>query len=110
MNTVVLSEGAVREIKRIIEEQKLDPVYVRVGVKGGGCSGFQYAFNLDEVYNEDKDVIEEQDGLKMVIDKRSMLYLSGTTVNFHEGLDKRGFVFDNPQATTKCGCGSSFNM
>ncbi len=112
MNTVKLTEGAVKEIKHIMEDQKMDPAatYVRVGVKGGGCSGFQWVFNLDEVYDEAKDSIEEQDGLRLVIDKRSAMYLEGTVVDFVETLEKRGFKFDNPAATGRSGCGSSFTM
>jgi iron-sulfur cluster insertion protein len=112
MNTVILTEKAVSEIKHIMTEQNMDAnvSYVRVGVKGGGCSGFQWVFNIDENYNETTDVIEEQDGLKLVIDKRSMMYLAGTTVDFHNTLDKRGFKFENPSVRTSCGCGSSFSM
>lgn len=110
-NPVILSEKAVKEIKHIIEEQKPEgPIYVRAGVRGGGCSGFQYSFSLDEEYNEEKDSLYEQDGLNIVVDKRSSLYLEGTTVDFHDALDKRGFTFHNPNHTGRCGCGSSFTM
>jgi iron-sulfur cluster assembly protein len=111
VGTVTLTEGAVREIKRIMAEQNTPPdkVYVRAGVRGGGCSGFTWVFNLDEEYNEKTDTVEEQDGLRLVIDKRSAMYLAGTTIDFLEALDKRGFKFDNPAITHKCGCGSSFS-
>jgi iron-sulfur cluster assembly accessory protein len=115
LNPVRLTEKAVKEINHVIEEQKKEPeaaaqLYVRMGVKGGGCSGFQYSFSLDEGYDESKDQLYEQDGLKIVVDKRSLMYLEGTTVDFHDSLEKRGFTFLNPSAVRTCGCGSSFSM
>jgi len=113
MSTVTLTENAVKEIKKIMEDQKLasDKTYLRAGVKGGGCSGFSWVFNLDENYDENKDLLEEQDGLKIVMDKRSAMYLQGTTVDYYDdGLMKRGFVFKNEAVKTTCGCGSSFSM
>jgi len=112
MASVTLTEKAAGEIKRIMEEQNMDPqtTYVRVGVRGGGCSGFQWAFNLDENFNEKVDTLEEIAGLRFAIDKRSAMYLPGTTIDFVETLEKRGFKFDNPNAKTTCGCGSSFSM
>lgn len=112
MKLVELTESAVKEIKQIMEAQSMSPdvTYVRVGVAGGGCSGFQYAFNLDEIYNEEKDNLLEQDGLKIVVDKRSSLYLEGTIVNWVEDLNRRGFDFKNPNAVRSCGCNKSFNV
>lgn len=112
MAKVTLTEKAVKEIKHIMEDQNMpaESTYVRVGVRGGGCSGFSWLFTLDENYDEAKDILEEQDGLRLVMDKRSALYLEGTTVDFLETLDKRGFSFNNPNARTTCGCGSSFSM
>jgi iron-sulfur cluster assembly protein len=112
MACVILSEKAVKEIKRLMADQDMKPdsTYVRAGVRGGGCSGFQYSFNLDENVDENKDVIEEQDGLKIVVDKRSMMYIQGTMIDYHDQLEKRGFSFNNPNASGKCGCGSSFNV
>lgn len=109
MSTVALSETAVKEIKRIVEEQKLEASYLRVGISGGGCSGFSYSFGFADDYDPATDSLLEQDGLKIVVDKMSALYLDGTTVGFHEGLDKRGFTFENPNVTKTCGCGSSFS-
>lgn len=112
MKLVELTESAVKEIKHIMESQEMpvDATYVRVGVSGGGCSGFQYAFNLDEVYDQDKDVLLEQDGLKIVVDKRSSLYLEGTSVDWIEDLNRRGFAFKNPNAVRSCGCNKSFSV
>jgi len=112
MKTVELTENAVKEIKHIMETQEMSPdaTYVRVGISGGGCSGFQYTFNLDEAYNEEKDMLLEQDGLKIVVDKRSGLYLEGTTVDWVEDLNRRGFDFKNPNAVRTCGCNKSFSV
>jgi iron-sulfur cluster assembly protein len=109
---VQLTENAVKEIKHIMEQQEMAPdvTYVRVGISGGGCSGFQYTFNLDEKYNEEKDVLLEQGDLKIVVDKRSGLYLEGTTVDWVEDLNRRGFAFNNPNAVRTCGCAKSFSV
>ena len=110
---MIVTDKAIAEVKKIVAEQSMDmsKVYLRVAVKGQGCSGFGYVLNLDEEYNEQKDFIEElPEGIKLVIDKRSAMYLDGVTLDFHESIDKRGFKFDNPQATGHCGCGKSFSM
>ena len=106
---VVLTEAAAREIKNIIESQELDAdkVRLRVGVKGGGCSGFSYVLDLTET-QKDSDEAIEQHGITIICDPKSMLYLGGTIVDFKDEIMGRGFVFKNPNATTTCGCGSSF--
>lgn len=106
---VKLTERAAGEVKKIIQEQKLaENTLLRVGVTGGGCSGFSYALGFDQSYDEAKDSKYDCFGVSLVVDKKSALYLDGTTVDFYEGLEKRGFTFDNPNATKSCGCGSSF--
>lgn len=105
---VTLTEKAVAEVKKKIAET--EQLYLRVGVRGGGCSGFTYNLTLDDVFNEAKDTMIEQDGVKIVVDKRSSLYLSGSQIDYHDELMKQGFVFTNPQATGRCGCGSSFSV
>ncbi len=106
---ITLTERAASEVKRIIQDQKLDDSTVlRVGVTGGGCSGFMYKLAFDQGHDTAKDALYEQHGVSIVIDKKSALYLDGTTVDFYDGLDKRGFTFDNPNAVKSCGCGSSF--
>jgi iron-sulfur cluster assembly protein len=106
---VILTETAAREIKTIIQQQELDgeKVRLRVGVKGGGCSGFSYVLDLTETQKETDEVFE-QHGVKIICDPKSLLYLNGTTVDFKDEIMGRGFVFTNPNATTSCGCGSSF--
>ena len=109
---IVLSEAAVIEIKRIIEESvdSEDP-YLRVAIEGGGCSGFQYklGFIEPEGFDEQSDAKYEQDGISIVVDRKSDLYIDGTTVNWQNGLMESGFTFSNPNATKCCGCGSSFS-
>lgn len=111
--TVMVTESAKKEIKRIMTEQNMDPALTlfRVRVVGGGCSGFQTKLDLVEEFNDKTDNIETLgDGLRLVVDKRSSMYIAGATVDYHEDINKRGFVVNNPNATGRCGCGSSFSM
>ena len=105
-----LSEAAAKEIKKIITEQSLpaDNTRLRVGVRGGGCSGFSYLLDLVEDPAGESDEEMESQGVKILIDSRSALYLEGTESDFRDEVMGRGFVFKNPNATTTCGCGSSF--
>ena len=104
-----LTETAAQEIKKVIAEQKMpENVALRVGVEGGGCSGFEYKLGFDEHVDEQTDTVREMHGVRVAVDKKSLLYLDGTEIDFHNGIEKRGFVFNNPNATKSCGCGSSF--
>jgi iron-sulfur cluster assembly protein len=107
---IKLTESAAREIRNIIQQQELDAtkIRLRVGVKGGGCSGFSYLLDLTES-QKDTDEQFEVHGVKVIVDPKSLLYLSGTTVDFRDEIMGRGFVFQNPNATSSCGCGSSFS-
>ncbi|MEM8781789.1 MAG: iron-sulfur cluster insertion protein ErpA [Planctomycetota bacterium] len=107
---IALSETAAKEIKNIIEQQELDRenVRLRVGVKGGGCSGFSYLLDLTETHRDNDEEFEIH-GIKVVCDPKSYLYLNGTNVDFKDEVMGRGFVFNNPNATSTCGCGSSFS-
>ena len=106
---VTLSEKAASEVKRIMDDQKIDPgTVLRVGVAGGGCSGFQYSLGFDKNFDDKVDSKYDYHGVTVVVDKKSALYLDGTTVDFYDGLEKRGFTFENPNAVKSCGCGSSF--
>lgn len=107
--SITLTERAAQEVKKIMDEQKLgEDAVLRVGVSGGGCSGFMYKLAFDTNFNEAQDSRFDYHGVPVVIDKKSALYLDGTTVDFYDGLEKRGFTFDNPNAVKSCGCGSSF--
>jgi iron-sulfur cluster assembly protein len=106
---VALSQRALSEIRSIMTSKDVPEGFgLRVGVKGGGCSGMSYVLGFDR--RRDHDVSFEIDGLTMYIDKRHGLYLMGTTIDYHDGLEARGFVFENPNATSTCGCGSSFGV
>ena len=83
--------------------------YVRVGVKSGGCSGLSYDLNFDKKANDD-DKVYEDNGVRIIVDKKSFLYLIGTTLEYSGGLNGKGFVFNNPNATRTCGCGESFSL
>jgi iron-sulfur cluster assembly protein len=105
-----LSETAAKEIKKIIVDQKLpgEQTRLRVGVKGGGCSGFSYVLDLTEETPSENDEELESQGVKILVDNKSLLYLSGVEIDFRDEVMGRGFVFKNPNATSTCGCGSSF--
>jgi iron-sulfur cluster assembly protein len=107
---LTLSNNAILEIVRIIAEQNLGDVMLRVGVKGGGCSGFSYTLGFDDKVPDESDLIFEQDGIRIVTDPKSLLYLAGMEVDFETGLMGRGFKFKNPNARNSCGCGESFSV
>ena len=107
--SIVLTEKAAQEVRRAIEEQNREgETMLRIGVKAGGCSGFQYALDFDDKVDEESDCKIEQHGVTVVVDKKCLLYLEGTTLDYYESIEHRGFTFDNPNVTKSCGCGSSF--
>lgn len=107
---VTLTEKAAGEVKKIIDEQSLpEETVLRVGVQGGGCSGFSYSLNFDTATSE-RDRVVEVHGIKLAVEKKFDPYLDGTVVDFYDGLEKRGFVFNNPNVVKSCGCGSSFQV
>lgn len=104
---IKLTDRAAAEVKKIVANKQIPADYgLRVGVKGGGCSGMSYILGFDKKREHDLE-FSEQD-IALFMDKRHGLYLMGTQVDYHDGLDARGFVFENPNATQTCGCGSSF--
>ncbi|MDX1563877.1 MAG: iron-sulfur cluster insertion protein ErpA [Phycisphaeraceae bacterium] len=107
--SIELTESAAQEVKQICDKEKLDPqnVYLRVGVKGGGCSGFNYLLDLTEDSSED-DWQFDQHGVRLVCDQKSYLYLQGVSIDFKREMMASGFVFKNPNANNTCGCGASF--
>ena len=107
---VHLSERAAKEILRVIAEHKFPATtWVRVGAKGGGCSGFTYVLDFDQNGPTEFDLAFVQHGVQFVIDKKSEFFMGGTILDFNDGLLDRGFVFKNPQASGTCGCGTSFS-
>lgn len=107
---ISITDRAVSEVQRIVSEQNLpDETVLRVGVKGGGCSGFSYSLGFDDSVQE-TDQTFEVNGVKVVCDPKSFLYLNGTQLDFEESLMGRGFKFGNPNASKTCGCGESFSV
>jgi len=105
---ISLTEGAITQLRRIMEEQKVSEDYgLRIGVKGGGCSGFSYILGFDML--KEKDDVFEIQGLKVFMEKSHGMYLAGMEIDWVEGLNNRGFTFNNPNATSSCGCGTSFS-
>ena len=106
---LLFTDEAAAKVKSLIEEEDNDALMLRVFVSGGGCSGFQYGFTFDESIT-DGDTIVEKDGVKLLIDPMSFQYLVGGEIDYTEGLEGAQFVIRNPNATTTCGCGSSFSV
>jgi len=105
----VSDSAKAQAIKLIQEEQHPDNAFIRVGVKGGGCSGLMYELIFDSSLKEGDQVMEDN-GVKVVVDKKSYLYLLGTELDFSGGLNGKGFIFKNPNANRTCGCGESFSI
>ncbi len=105
---VTLTAKAIEMVKAAIEQEGLKDHGIRVGVVGGGCSGFQYSMDFENS-QRDGDVVLEQDGLRLFVDPMSSMYLVGVTVDYVQGLQGAGFKFHNPNARNTCGCGSSFS-
>jgi iron-sulfur cluster insertion protein len=103
------SDSAVAKVKELVEEEENPDLKLRVFVTGGGCSGFQYGFSFDDNQQEDDTAIE-RDGVTLLVDPMSYQYLVGATIDYQEGLQGSQFVVQNPNATSTCGCGSSFSL
>jgi iron-sulfur cluster insertion protein len=105
---LIFTDSAANKVKQLIEEEGNADLKLRVFVSGGGCSGFQYGFTFDEVANDD-DTVMSKNGVQLLIDPMSFQYLVGAEIDYSEGLEGSQFVIKNPNATTTCGCGSSFS-
>jgi len=105
---IQLTQNAAGKVRELLTEEGRDDVALRVAVQPGGCSGLRYAMYLDDQLSE-KDVAEEQHGVRIVIDKMSVPYLSRATIDFVDSLDASGFTIDNPAAQSSCACGHSFH-
>ena len=108
---IKVSESAKKRVALLMEDEGFNPTtdYVRVGVKSGGCSGLSYELKFDNALGENDKVFEDND-IKIAVDKKSFLYLAGTTLEYSGGLNGKGFVFNNPNANRTCGCGESFSL
>jgi iron-sulfur cluster insertion protein len=108
-DVLIFTDSAASKVKQLIDEEGNAELKLRVFVTGGGCSGFQYGFTFDEMVNED-DTVLDKNGVQLLIDPMSFQYLSGAEIDYQEGLEGAQFVIKNPNATTTCGCGSSFSV
>jgi iron-sulfur cluster assembly accessory protein len=104
-----LTDRAVKKVQDLVEEEENNQLKLRVFITGGGCSGFQYGFTFDELVADD-DTAMESDGVTLLVDPMSLQYLSGSEVDYTEGLEGSRFIVTNPNATATCGCGSSFSI
>ena len=105
---LIFTDNAAGKVRELIEEEGNNELKLRVFVTGGGCSGFQYGFTFDEVQNDD-DTVMEKNGVMLLIDPMSYQYLVGAVIDYTDGLEGSQFVIKNPNATSTCGCGSSFS-
>jgi len=108
-NRLQIGDGAVTRIKALIENEGNPDMKLRIGVTGGGCSGFQYNFSLDDKVDDD-DVLFERDGINVVVDETSIPFVSGATIDFKTDLMGAYFTMENPNASSTCGCGTSFSV
>jgi len=106
---LIVTDNAAKKVKALLVEEGNDSLKLRVYVTGGGCSGFQYGFKFDELVNEG-DTEVSNDGISVVVDPMSIQYLMGSEIDYVEGLQGAQFVIKNPNASTTCGCGSSFSI
>ena len=107
--TISISEEAADHVRSFAESEGKTATNVRVGVKGGGCSGMTYVLDIVDEPDENDKVIEDQ-GMKLFVDRKSYVFLAGTTLDYSGGMNGKGFVFNNPNAKTSCGCGTSFSV
>jgi iron-sulfur cluster assembly protein len=104
---IMVSEKAVQKIREVLNQEHKEDWAIRIGVKGGGCSGFTYALKIDQQAGEN-DQVFEFDGVRVLVDSKSFVYLAGAELDYMDGLNGSGFVFNNPNAERTCGCGNSF--
>jgi iron-sulfur cluster assembly protein len=109
---ITVSEKALEHIIQLMVESGITPdsYHLRVGVKGGGCSGLSYVMDFDNTIESTDEIVEVDGGLKVVIDRKSVLYLYGTELKYSDGLNGKGFQWENPNASRTCGCGESFAL
>lgn len=109
-NSISLTEAAARRINKVIRDENNPQLMVRLEVLGGGCSGYQYKFGFDTNFSQNEDIVFERDGAKLVIDTTSLELVNGSQIDYAETLMEAGFQVKNPNATSSCGCGTSFSV
>jgi iron-sulfur cluster assembly protein len=105
---ITISPAAVSEVKRLLEKENKPELGLRIGVRSGGCSGMSYMLGFDT--KKDDDSVQTVEGISLFVDTKSAMYLEGTQLDYTDGLQGRGFTFNNPNATRSCGCGESFSV
>ncbi len=108
--TIAITEKAAGKVKAFAVKEGLNAFGLRVGVKGGGCSGLTYQLGIEKEEPRPDDKVIEENGVRLFVDKKSYVFLAGTTLEYSDGLNGRGFEFQNPNAKTTCGCGTSFSV
>lgn len=108
--SISISPVAAEQVKLQLEKRGTPESYLRIGIKGGGCSGFSYVIRFEDDPPRDRDTVFEEHGVKVIVDKKSLVYLSGTTLDWEKTLLKQGFKFVNPNEKSSCGCGHSFTV
>jgi iron-sulfur cluster assembly protein len=106
---ITVTDIAKETARRMMREENNDGHFIRVGVEGGGCSGLMYQLEFDNSFNDDDKEFEDN-GIKVVMNKKSVLYLAGTVLDYSGGINGKGFIFTNPNASRTCGCGESFSL
>ena len=105
---ITLTPGAISEVKRLLAKENKPELSLRIGVRAGGCSGMSYMLGFDGAH--EGDVVQEYEGIKLLVDSKSVSYLDGVELDYMDGLQGKGFTFNNPHATRSCGCGESFSV
>ena len=106
---IKISDTAKKRLLHLLDSKGKKNAFVRVGVESGGCSGLSYKLDFDNIKNDDDEIVQDN-GISLLVNKKSFLYLVGTTLEFSDGLNGKGFVFNNPNASRTCGCGESFSL
>lgn len=107
---ITITKSAIDQIKNLMDSENKSGYHLRVAAVGGGCSGLKYDLGFDNVINESDKVVDTNEDLKILVDKRSLLYLIGTELDYDGGLNGKGFEWKNPNASRTCGCGESFSL
>lgn len=109
-NKITFSDTAILKIKEQLSQRNTPNANLRIGIKGGSCEGYIYFFQYEDELPKEKDIVFNFDGIQVLIDKKSMIYLDGTFIDWHNTVMERGFIFNNPNVKSQCGCGKSISF